>query len=73
MEKINNTDKICFNCKHLAWLVGVGQGIRCCYEYKKGIGNVNGLKVWPPTVPSKFHTCEHFEFKEKESESGNTN
>lgn len=59
MEKIKNTDKICFNCKYFAWLVGIGQGIRCFHETKKIKGKIS------PTVPSRYHTCELFEFKIK--------
>ena len=22
-------EKVCYNCSHLAWLIGVGQGLRC--------------------------------------------
>ena len=38
-------------------MVGIGQGIRCSYGYKYEKG------VWPPKIPSRFHTFEHFELK----------
>ncbi len=40
-------EKVCFNCKHIAWLVGVGQGIKCALDRKN--------------IPSKRHTCDKFE------------
>lgn len=41
-------EKVCFNCSHLAWLIGVGQGLRC--------GKKDGQKI-----PSRWHTCEFFQ------------
>ena len=49
-------EKVCYNCKHLAWLIGVGQGLRCSNP-KKGLP--------PEVVPSKTHTCELFEIKDQ--------
>jgi len=48
-------EKVCYNCKHLAWMIGIGQGLRCSNP-KKG--------DTPEVVPSKTHTCELFEQKE---------
>lgn len=50
-DKIKQDDKVCYNCKNMIWLVGIGQGVRC--------GKKN-----PPLnyIPSLSHTCEHFEF-----------
>lgn len=56
-EHIKPSDKICYNCKHLSWLIGVGQGLRCSHKSKREEGKM------PPLVPSRFHTCELFEFK----------
>ena len=58
MENFNikEDEKVCYNCKHLAWLIGVGQGLRCSNP-KKG-------KV-PEIVPSRQHTCELFEIKDR--------
>jgi len=59
MTQIKSSDKICFNCKHLAWLIGVGQGLRCGHKTKREEGKM------APLIPSRFHTCELFEFKTK--------
>lgn len=58
-QQIKNSDKICYNCQYLAWLIGVGQGIRCGHQTKKEEGKI------PPLVPSRFHTCDLFEFNIK--------
>jgi len=53
-NKIENPkpdEKVCFNCKHMAWLVGVGQGVKC------GITKKN--------IPSRFYTCDKFEVIKK--------
>lgn len=56
---ISPDEKVCYNCKHIAWLIGVGQGLRCSNP-KKG-------KV-PEVIPSRTHTCEFFDRKEKLNE-----
>ena len=61
---INKEDKICYNCKYLAWLVGVGQGLKCTHPEKST----------PETIPNKYHTCDSFEknmigFLRKKSEN----
>jgi hypothetical protein len=42
-------EKVCFNCKHMLWMVGIGQGVKCDLDKKD--------------IPSKFHTCENFQKK----------
>ena len=65
---IAKTEKVCYNCKHMLWMVGIGQGVRCGYEFHK-----NGSTTKPPPMlPSLMHTCENFEFKESLNEK-NTN
>ena len=49
------TDKCCYNCKHILWLIGVGQGLRCGHNIQDG--------VKPPTIPSISHVCENFKGK----------
>ena len=49
-------DKVCYNCEHLAWLVGIGQGLRCA--------NPNKEKKYE-MIPSIKHTCELFKPKSK--------
>jgi hypothetical protein len=55
MDKNNSTqnppidEKVCFNCKHMLWMVGVGQGVKCGIDKKD--------------IPSRWHTCDKFENK----------
>lgn len=42
-------EKVCFNCKNMMWMVGIGQGVKC------------GLTK--EDIPSRKHTCEKFERK----------
>jgi len=57
MIQVKPTDKICNNCKHLEHLIGIGQGLRCGHQTKRVEGKIH------PLVPSRYHTCELFEFK----------
>jgi len=53
-NKIENPkpdQNVCFNCKHLWWLVAIGQGARCGIDKKY--------------IPSRYHSCPKFEFKIK--------
>jgi hypothetical protein len=59
MTSISPKSKICYNCKYLSWLIGVGQGLKCGNMKKREEGNK------APSVPSRFHTCDLFEFKTK--------
>jgi len=49
------TDRCCYNCKHILWLIGVGQGLRCGYKMQDG--------VKPPTIPGISYVCENFKGK----------
>ena len=42
-------EKVCFNCKHLLWMVGLGLGLKC------GLTKHN--------IEHRRHTCDNFEFK----------
>jgi len=53
IEKPNADEKVCFNCKYMLWLVGVGQGLKCEIDKK--------------AIPSRFYTCDKFEFKIKKN------
>jgi hypothetical protein len=45
----------CKNCRHMAWLVGVGQGIRCIIDKGDRPGSqIKGL----------MEKCDSFEFKQ---------
>lgn len=51
-NKIDNPkpeDKVCFNCSHMRWLVGVGQGVKCALTMQQ--------------IPSRLYTCSKFEKK----------
>lgn len=65
-NQIKPTDRICYNCKHLSWLIGVGQGLRCGHKTKREEGQI------APLVPSRFHTCVLFEYKEEPRSSKRT-
>ena len=56
-NKIENPqpdEKVCFNCKNMLWLVGVGIGVKCELDKKD--------------IPNRFHSCDKFEFKIKSNE-----
>ena len=50
-DKPSPDEKICYNCKNLLWLVGIGQGIICDIDKK--------------SLPGRWHTCDKFELKTK--------
>ena len=56
-QKIENPkpdEEVCFNCKNMLWLVGIGQGVKCNVDKKD--------------IPNRFHGCAKFEFKIKNIE-----
>lgn len=53
---IQPEDKVCYNCEHLAWMIGIGQGLRCTNPKKE-------IKL--EMIPSSKHTCELFKSKNK--------
>jgi len=67
MDKPKPDQKVCFNCVNMNWMVGIGLGIRCSHEsvYDKSSGKL------PPTIPSRYYTCEHFEFLRKPEKDKN--
>jgi hypothetical protein len=57
-------ERVCYNCKYMSWMVALGLGVRCGYEYHT---NTNpSVKPKLPMVPHLRHTCDNFEFKKKE-------
>ena len=56
MDKINPEEKVCYNCKYLAWSIGIGQGL-ICTNHKK--------ETKYEKITNKQHTCELFEINEK--------
>jgi hypothetical protein len=59
---IKPDEKVCFNCKHIIWLVALGQGVRCGYDFYK-----NNNKVLFP-ISHLRHTCDKFENKKYKDE-----
>ena len=53
---IEPEERVCYNCEHLAWLVGIGQGLRCLNPNKEKKNEM---------IPSSKHTCELFKLKTK--------
>jgi hypothetical protein len=53
---IKPEDKVCYNCEHLAWMIGIGQGLRCMNPHKEKKHEM---------IPGSRHTCELFEKKTK--------
>jgi|LakMenE18May11ns_1017448.scaffolds.fasta_scaffold9319669_2 hypothetical protein len=43
-------EKVCFNCKYMMWLVGLGLGLKC--------------ELTKHNIENRRHTCEKFEFKQ---------
>jgi methionyl-tRNA synthetase len=52
--EIERNRKICRNCEHLSWGIGIGQGLRCINPQKE---------VKNKMIDNSQHTCELFEFK----------
>jgi len=57
---IKEEDKICLNCKYIIWQIAYGNGLSC--------GNLNNCEVGKTKIhiPSRFFTCNYFEFKKNE-------
>ena len=51
-EEVDPQERVCWNCLHVAKLIGLGQGLKC----------TNPLKAeTPDVIQNKRHTCEMFE------------
>lgn len=55
----------CGNCAHLAWLVALGQGIRCAQPENRAEARANGLKD-PPVIPGRTYVCPRFQWKHEQ-------
>jgi len=42
-------EKVCFNCKQMMWMVGLGLGLKC--------------RLTSKNIENRRHTCDKFEFK----------
>jgi hypothetical protein len=58
-KKIDLEEKVCMNCEHMIWMVGIGFGVRCGLPEKREYGGMD------PLVPSRRYTCEKFEYKKE--------
>ena len=65
----------CYNCAHMQWLVGIGQGIRCAHpkneyrffrEARWGKPDLINDKTRPrkPVIPGIGESCENFLHKD---------
>jgi hypothetical protein len=57
-------ERVCFNCEHMLWCVGIGLGVLC----KHPANNPSGGRFF--AVPSRRYTCEHFEARGGEARGG---
>jgi len=53
----------CWNCRYMAWMVGIGQGVRCSNEKNQYRIFVGTQKVKTPVIPGVARKCEHFHNK----------
>jgi hypothetical protein len=51
-------ERVCFNCEHMLWMVGIGLGVRC----KHPANNLGGGRLF--MIPSRRYSCEHFEARD---------
>jgi len=54
-KKIQNPppeEKVCMNCKHLLWMVAIGQGVKC-----------RARNMY--AIPNRWYSCEKFEYREE--------
>jgi hypothetical protein len=58
VERPGPEEQVCYNCKHMLWLVGIGQGVRCGYKIPGGRRMTQ--------IPSLRYTCDKFEWKDEE-------
>lgn len=58
LDRPGPKERVCYNCKHMLWMVGIGLGVRCGYE----IDGNKSMKV----LPSLRHVCDKFEWKHEQ-------
>ncbi len=54
-KKIQNPppeEKVCMNCKHMLWMVAIGQGVKC-----------RARNMY--AIPNRWYSCEKFEYREE--------
>ncbi len=50
-HSFKSTDRCCFNCDHLLWMIGIGQGLRCGNDIDRSL------------IPGIYHVCDDFSGK----------
>ena len=50
----------CWNCRYMAWRVGIGMGVRCTNSNNQYRIFVGTQKVKTPIIPGVAKKCEHF-------------
>jgi hypothetical protein len=53
----NEKKPVCWNCRYLAWMVGIGLGARCSHRQH----NLDLSAGLPVLIPSRWHRCGHYE------------
>ena len=56
-SKPSTEEKVCMNCKHMLWLVGIGQGVKC-----------RARDMY--AIPNRWYSCEKFEYREEPKKKG---
>lgn len=54
-EEISPDEKVCWNCKSIAKLIGIGQGLKCTHPSNKDKFE---------NIPNRKYTCEFFKTPE---------
>ena len=47
-KKIENPkpdEKVCFNCKNMLWMVGIGQGVKCKLDFKISFSKLEEINL----------------------------
>lgn len=53
----------CINCKHVVWLIALGQGVRCKHPENQKYKKEGTTSKTPVVIPNIPNGCEYFEGK----------
>lgn len=56
----------CQHCRYFHSMVGIGYGMRCAHPENKE--EMKPGKWWKMRIPSRYHSCQHFEKYEPKAE-----
>lgn len=59
-------EKVCYNCKHMLWMVAIGLGVRCGYEIEGRPKMTMIPNLRHPWIPNLRHTCDNFRPKKQD-------